>query len=328
MTTPWLLGAQYPSSPQYGQPLNPAFVQLGMPPYSLRAIQVPYEVPLQQNFPFDFEKNGDELTGEVFLGQLSRNVTEVRIRNLILAVSNEILRVPIFVGTAVLHRRGGICAFVTVNSSAVPLLLALRDSLVLEDFCEIAWLAETEQQRELLVPFFAARTSWPRKAIVIETRVAPSPPKLIKELIREATAAKPTMGIKIDLQQFAAPSSATSVFQQASPSLLISQQQQQQFPCFPQATICGAPLQFGPSTSFFAVQLPPLSQQAPLQLDLRPMMPALPFICGICQCQMDVMQFHPTSTLRCTLCQASFLSAWGCRRCGSIIPRCLEHASS
>ena len=316
------------------QSTEPMFAQLGLPPYSMRIIRVPREAP-QQIFPFDAELSSDEVTGEVFLGQLSPLVTEERIRSLIVAISNEILQVPMFVGTAVLHRRGGVCAFVTVNSSAVPLLLGLRHSFVLEDFCDIAWFAETDQQRALLASYFAARATWPRKAIVFESRVAPSPPKLIKELIREASSVKPTMGIKINMPPglFMAPPGAFQSYltpmQQPSVPTFISMppHQQQQLSYYPQPV---SGMQLAPSQPFFVSMNPQLGQlQQPQQLQIPSLqpMPIAPFACGSCQNQMEVVQLHPTSALGCAVCHAPLISAWGCRRCSSIVTRCLEHAS-
>ncbi|MEI6805456.1 MAG: hypothetical protein WCK49_02990 [Myxococcaceae bacterium] len=174
-----------------------AFSQLWHPPYNMKMLSVPH-VPPRQLFPFDIEANPEELTGEVFLGQLSQNITKERIHSLIIAISNH-FQIPLYVGNVVIYHRSGVCAFVTINSSAVPFLLKLRDSFVVEDSAEIAWFVEDESQRLLLASYFSSRNIWPRKPIVIETRVSPSAPKKISELLSVPLAQPGNLGISIPL---------------------------------------------------------------------------------------------------------------------------------
>jgi hypothetical protein len=158
------------------------FRQLGLPPYSLRPIYVP-RIPQPPTFAYAIEPGGGELSCEVFLGQLSYGVCEERVRSLLQSVFNDVLRTSAFIGRAVIHRRRGVCGFATLNAAAVEPLLTLNDSILLEESCDIAWVADSDRQRELLAGFLAARKAWPWKAITIELRTEPSPPRSIAELV-------------------------------------------------------------------------------------------------------------------------------------------------
>lgn len=272
-------------SPLYGPLLS--FPELANPPFSLKAIDVP-TIPPKPSYDFNVERFGDELSGEVFIGQLSGCITEDRVKSLLIAISNE-LQMPIYIGQIVIHRRGGICAFAAINSNAVQRIAALRESLLLEDHVECAWFAETPEKRQLLASYLAKRAAWPKKAIVFEQRASTM-----------STLAPPRKSSAIDSLQLSLRNAPVYMAQLPSPTATTYS---------PTGIMDGRSLR---RPSWFCTNVGPTQQQLPVILPV-----SNGGVCDQCHILLHQTPVPEDCMLYCSLCGTQLVScySWICPTC-------------